>query len=423
MVVLVVQVGGVDGAFAAVGQVAELAFQHHAALGHVARVQRGVVVRRQVEVVRGDQGEAGVAGAAEARRQEAGLAAVVDREIDVRGVEHREIFDPEGRVGRGAEAGGRVQLDVVALQGPGVAARFAAGVGAILEHDDGVLAALGVERAAAGMGLVDHVLGVVDLGLAVVQLDLGVVTDHQHALVAQLDVADQFAAVFQLMQVGLVAFHLHASLAQDHVTGEGGDLFFLLVARSLGGYVGRALVAGRAVIHARTHRLDVGAAAIGADFRQLGGGQFFPRNPVEVRVVRTAGLQRATAGLGDQALGRLCLDGFASAAGYTGARRGGADRGRGMRRARWQVGIGVLQRGAIPAAGGRYLAVELIGGLYSQCCDRLQSQQAAGDQQGKLSSKHEGFHCHLVNPGFLRAIGPVGRTPLDGLKKMLDNKA
>ena len=88
-----------------------------------------------------------------------------------------------------------------------------------------------------------------------------------------------------------------------------------------------------------------------------------------------------------------------------------------MRRARWQVGIGVLQRGAIPAAGGRYLAVELIGGLYSQCCDRLQSQQAAGDQQGKLSSKHEGFHCHLVNPGFLRAIGPVGRTPLDGLKR------
>ncbi len=273
------------------------------------------------------------------------------------------------------------------------------------------------------MGLVDHVLGVVDLGLAVVQLDLGVVADHQHALVAQLDVADQFAAVFQLVQVGLVAFHLHAALAQDHVTGEGGDLFFLLVARSLGGYVGRALVAGRAVIHARTHRLDVGAAAIGADFRQLGGGQFFPRNPVEVRVVRTAGFQRATAGLGDQALGRLCLDGFASAAGHAAARRGGADRGRGMRRARWQVGIGVLQRGAIPAAGGRYLAVELIGGLYSQCCDRLQSQQAAGDQQGKLSSKHEGFHCHLVNPGFLRAIGPVGRTPLDGLKKMLDNKA
>ena len=75
------------------------------------------------------------------------------------------------------------------------------------------------------MGLVDHVLGVVDLGFAVVQLDLGVVADHQHALVAQLDVADQFAAVFQLVQVGLVAFHLHAALAQDHVTGEGGDLF------------------------------------------------------------------------------------------------------------------------------------------------------------------------------------------------------
>ncbi len=91
--------------------------------------------------------------------------------------------------------------------------------------------------------------------------------------------------------------------------------------------------------------------------------------------------------------------------------------------ARYCAGIGVLQRGAIPAAGGRYLAVELIGGLRGHCGDRLQSQQAAGDQQGKLSSKHGGFHCHLVNPGFLRAFGPVGRTPLDGLKKMLDNKA
>ncbi|MCY1292414.1 hypothetical protein D9M70_416390 [compost metagenome] len=300
LVFLVVEVGGAQLSLTAAGQVAEFAFRQQAALGHVARVQGGVVVRRQVEVVRRDQQEAGVAAAADGRRQEAGLATVVDREIDVRGIEHRNVLDPQGDVGRGAETGGRVQLDVVALQVPGVVARFAAGVGAILQADDGVFLALGVQRVAAGVGLVQHVLGVVDLGFAVVQLQLGVVADHQGALVAQLDVADQFATVLGLVQVGFVGLHLHAALAQDHVAGEGGDLLLLLVARGLGGDVGGRIFHRRVVVHARTPRLDVGTGAIRAGFGQLGRSELVAWHPVEVTVVGAAGGQALAFGLGDQ---------------------------------------------------------------------------------------------------------------------------
>src|SRR3990167_4757736 len=213
IVVAVVEVGRAELAFAALGQVTELTFHKQTAVGHISRVERGIVIRCQVEVVRGLQAQAIVAGAAEARRQEAGLAAIVDREIDIGGVEHRNVLHPQGHVGRGAETGSRVQGDVVALQVPGVAARFAAGVGAVFQADNGAFFALGVERAAASMALVQHILGVLDLGFAVVQLQLGAIADHQHALVAQAHVTDQLAAVFRLMQVGFVGFDLHAGLA------------------------------------------------------------------------------------------------------------------------------------------------------------------------------------------------------------------
>jgi hypothetical protein len=54
----------------------------------------------------------------------------------------------------------------------------------------------------------------------------------------------------------------------------------------------------------------------------------------------------------------------------------------------------------------------------------LHRQQTAGYEQRKFFTKRGGFQCHLISPGFLRAICPRGgRTPLDGLKKMSDNKA
>ena len=84
------------------------------------------------------------------------------------------------------------------------------------------------------MALVDHVLGVFDLRLTVVQLQLGAVTDDQHALVAQADIADQLAAVFGLVEVRFVGFGLHARLTQNHVAGQGGNLLLLLEAGGFG---------------------------------------------------------------------------------------------------------------------------------------------------------------------------------------------
>ncbi len=398
VVVLVVEVRATELAFAGRRQVAELAFHQQAALGHVAWVQRGVVVRRQVEVVRRDQHEAGVAGAAERWRQEAGLATVVDREVDVRCVEHREILDPQRNVGRGTETGGRVQGDVVALQLPGVAARFAGGVRTVLEADDGVLATLGVQGTAANVRLVHHVFGVVDLGFARVELDLCLVTDHQRTVVTDLDVALELATVFGLVEVGLVGLGLHAALAHHHVTGEGSDLLLLLVLGYLGVDVGRRLVLRRGVGHARAGWLDVGATAVRAGFGQLCGSELFTRNPVQVAVVFATRLQATALGLGDQ---HRPVRGFAFARGF-GA---GADGSTLVHRARWQVvgwGLGL----AVPTTGGGHLAVELFGCHHVRRGQRLQGQQTAGYQQRKLSTKRGGFQCHLISPGFLRAICP-----------------
>src|SRR5690606_16767830 len=141
--------------------------------------QGGVEVRRQVEVVGRQQRQAGVAGAADGRHQEAGLAAIIDREVDIGGVEHRNILDPQRDVGGRAETGGRVQRDVVASQVPGVFARCAAGVGAVLETDDGSFLALGVLGAAARATVMDDVFRVFYLGFTRVEENLGAVAHQQ----------------------------------------------------------------------------------------------------------------------------------------------------------------------------------------------------------------------------------------------------
>ncbi len=54
----------------------------------------------------------------------------------------------------------------------------------------------------------------------------------------------------------------------------------------------------------------------------------------------------------------------------------------------------------------------------------LQSQQTAGYQQRKFFTKRGDFNAILlVRASCVPSARGVGRTPLDGLKKMLDNKA
>ena len=311
--VFVVEVRGAELTFAGRGQVTEFAFHQQPVLAHVARVQRGIVVRCQVEVIRCDQHEAGIAAGADGRRQEAGLATVVDREIDVWRVQNRNVFDPQRHVGRGTETGGRIQGDVVAPKLPGVAARFAGGVRTILEPDDRVLGTLGVQRITADTGFVHHVFGVVDLGFTGVELHVGVVANDQCAVVANTDVAAQFATALGLVQVSFVGFDLHAALTHDDVTRQGRDLLVLVIARGFGAEKGRSVTFIRLVIHARTNRFDIGTSAVRTGFGQLRCCELLARNPIEVTVVFATRLQATALGFGHQhRLGASVLTGVAA---------------------------------------------------------------------------------------------------------------
>ncbi|MDT4840834.1 hypothetical protein FQZ97_746680 [compost metagenome] len=389
VVVAVVEVSRAKLALAALGQVATLAFQEQAAVAHVGREERGVVVRRQVEVVGRLQRQAVIVGAADARWQEAGLTAIVDREIDIGGVENREVFHPQGHVGRGAEAGGRVQGDVIALQVPGIAARFTGGVGTVFQADNRGFFALGVERATAYMAFVQHILGVIDPGLAVVELQLGAIADHQHALIAQAHVADQFAAVLRLVQAGFVGLDLHAGLAQHHIAGQGGDLLFLLIARGLGGNEQRRLTHRRLVVHPRSARFDIAARTVGADFCQLRFVQVLAGHPVQVAIVGTARSQGFAAALRNQ-----------GGAGGPSRARAVLVLGRGRCRSfcrgplRHRRATGF--RGACPASAGGCLAVELLGSDGELAGQWLQGQKAASYQKGEFFAEPRVFYCHLV---------------------------
>src|SRR5690606_26005296 len=132
------------------------------------------------------------------------------------------------------------------------------GVRTILEADDGVLGTFGVQRVTADARFVHHVFGVVDLGFTGVQLPVGVVTDDQGAVVANAHVADQLTTALGLVKIGFVGFDLHAALAHDHVTGQGGDLLILLIARGFRADKGGRVAFIRLVIHARTNRFDIG---------------------------------------------------------------------------------------------------------------------------------------------------------------------
>src|SRR5690606_16247405 len=75
-------------AFGSRQQIADLGVELQAAAAHVARLERRVEVRRDVQVVRDRDVEAGAVALGEVRREETALASIVDREREVRGVEN-----------------------------------------------------------------------------------------------------------------------------------------------------------------------------------------------------------------------------------------------------------------------------------------------------------------------------------------------
>ena len=240
-----------------------------------------------------------------------------------------------------------------------------------------------------------HIFGVVDLGRTRVQLHIGVVADDQCAVVTQAHLAVELATAFSLVQAGFVGFDLHAALAHDYVTGQGRNLLFLLIAGGFGADKGRGVAFAGGVVHARTDGLYVRTGAVRAGFGQLGSGQLVPGHPVEVTVIVTARLEPTAFGLGDQ------RGLFGLLAGFT----AGTHRPVTVRRTRWQLRhVGFWC--AIPAPRSRHGTVILLLGKRERRGERLHGQQTAGYQQRKFFTKRGGFQCHLISPGFLRAISP-----------------
>ncbi len=99
-------------------QVAKVIAQLQPALAHVARVERQVIVRREVQVVRDRNVETRAIALADRRCQEAAFAFVVQREGEVRGVQDRHALERELHAVRRADAAVDVEVDVARMQLP-----------------------------------------------------------------------------------------------------------------------------------------------------------------------------------------------------------------------------------------------------------------------------------------------------------------
>ncbi len=112
----------------AFAQVAELRAQHHAATAQHAGVEGGIVVRREVEVIRHAQVNAALVVVAEAGIQEAAATALVDGEAGVGQPQHRHPAQPQGGVAHAAHARLAVQVHGLRAQRPTAPAGIAGAV-------------------------------------------------------------------------------------------------------------------------------------------------------------------------------------------------------------------------------------------------------------------------------------------------------
>ena len=185
----------------AVQQVTEFASQLHAALGQHARVQRGVVVGRKVEVVGHQKVEAAAFGGANGGPQHAGLACVVEREIHPRRIQDGHTEKVQRGVARDTDVAGLVDVEVAHLEVPVVVVDRAGGVGGVLQFVvvlvDEVDAA-GAAAARFGSELVDRLR---QLAAVIVEVEPERISRHRQRRLFQ----PHLTARLNLVQRGVVA--------------------------------------------------------------------------------------------------------------------------------------------------------------------------------------------------------------------------
>ena len=172
-------------------QVAELAVDRRSALRAADDGDGGVAIGRDVPVVGNRRLEAAAAVEAEARRQEAGAALVVERKAQHRRGEDRHAVEAQHRVAGDAGAGLVVGLDAPGLQDPrrvgvvGTAAR----VGGVDRDRPLLVEELDQRRLAAGVGAFEAIGRAAKEALEALDPKLQLGPEEDVALAADDDVA------------------------------------------------------------------------------------------------------------------------------------------------------------------------------------------------------------------------------------------
>ena len=264
-------------------EVAELGAQHRAAPSQQTWRQRQVVVRSEVDVVRRGDVEAAVLRAADAREEETGTPALVDREAGIREIQQRHRADHQRGVARRADAFGLVQVDARGAQLPAFVSRIAGRVGHLAQYR-GIafdLRAGGAAVAARLQQLVAHLLErIAILG----QLALGAGRAQQQATILVMHVAFGFVAfgfAVVTQQVGrdelVGAADLDPALEQDallvaDVEARRAQLGRARFALAVFRQIGPVELEQRIGPAQRPHR-GIVSVAVGGDGRQAEGQQ------------------------------------------------------------------------------------------------------------------------------------------------------
>ena len=260
---IVRQVFGVDTPGVVGIQIAELAAREYTTVFHEARRDGRVTVGRDIPVKRYAQIEAGLIAVADGGREQAGLALVVEREIDVRQVDERYAFEAHDDVACHADRFALIECDVAGAQLPINLAWVAGGVGRTTELSDvGVLAHDGLGLA-VGMALRVSVSGFFDLASLGRKIEARrLAVDREPALpeAHRARCVDQASLVVVLR---LVRLDLLAAAPHEHVAAHavepvaetlavvGGDLGLRIAVSRV---VRRGLVTSHGVAQRPVHR-------------------------------------------------------------------------------------------------------------------------------------------------------------------------
>ena len=142
------------------------------------------------------------------------MPAVINREVDIRGIEYRHVLDAQGYVPGLTPALFPVQFDVITVQSPGITSRFTGGIGAIGHDNDRIVAAAQGFCGTPGVGLMYYIAYLFDACFTGIDLHSGVVTEYEYALITQSYVTLKPNDVVVLVETCLVRLCLQTTLAQ-----------------------------------------------------------------------------------------------------------------------------------------------------------------------------------------------------------------